>query len=142
MSVMESTSEIKKWYYTIETAVLSKGKKMPLSFYEKVFSAVEEGSISETHENLCCLQSLSVHFPKTCVRTPDRGFDANEYYKYFLKNHESFVIRTKKNRNVIYNGNTQNIMEAANRYKGNYRMDFMDKHGKKIKCKIYSGKIM
>lgn len=53
-----------------------------------------------------------------------------------MKNHESFVIRAKKNRNVIYNGKTQNIMDVANRYKGNYRMDFMDKHGKKIECKI------
>lgn len=131
-----STGEIKKGYYTIEAAVLSKGKKMPLPVYEKVFSVAEEGFISETHENLCCLQSLSAHFSKACVRTLDRGFDGNEYYKYFLKNHESFVIRAKKNRNVIYNGKTQNIMDIANRYKGNYRMDFMDKHGKKIECKI------
>lgn len=98
--------------------------------------AFEEGFISETHENLCCLQSLSAHFSKTCVRTLDRGFDANEYYKYFLKNEEGFVIRAKKNRNVIYNGKTQNIMSVANKCKGNYRMDFMDKDGKKIECKI------
>lgn len=50
----------------------------------------------------------------------------------FLKNHENFVIRAQKNRNVIYNGKTQNIMDVANKYKGNYRMDYMDKHGKKI----------
>ena len=130
-----STGEIKKGYCTIEAAVLSEGKKMPLPVYEKVFSA-EEGFISETHENLCCLQSLSARFSKTCVRTLDRGFDGNEYYKYFLKNHESFVIRAKKNRNVIYNGKTQNIMDVANKYKGNYRMDFMDRHGKKMECKI------
>ena len=27
-------------------------------------------------------------------------------------------------------------MSVANKYKGNYRMDFMDKDGKKIECKI------
>ena len=27
-------------------------------------------------------------------------------------------------------------MDVVNKYKGNYRMDFMDKHGKKIECKI------
>ena len=53
-----------------------------------------------------------------------------------MKNQESFVIRAKKNRNVIYSGKTRNIMDVANRYKGNYRMDFMDKHGKKVECKI------
>ena len=131
-----STGEIKKGYHTVEAAVLSKGKKMPMPVYEKVFSAAEKGFVSETHENICCLKSLSAHFSKTCVRTLDRGFDGNEYYKYFLNNNEKFVIRAKKNRNVIYNGKTQNIMEAAERYKGNYRMDFIDKHGKKISCKI------
>ena len=131
-----STGEIKKGYFTVEAAVLSKGKKMPMPVYEKVFSAAEEGFISETHENLCCLKSLSAHFSRTCVRTLDRGFDGNEYYKYFLKNHEKFVIRATKNRNVIYNGKTQNIMDVAKKYKGNYRMDFMDKQGKKVECRI------
>ena len=109
---------------------------MPMPVYEKVFSSAEKGFVSETYENICCLKSLSAHFSKTCVRTLDRGFDANEYYKYFLKNDEKFVIRTKKNRNVIYNGKTQNIMKVAERYKGNYRMDFIDIHGKKIDCRI------
>ena len=111
-------------------------QKMPLPVYEKVFSAAEKRFISATHENLQCLKSLSAHFAKNCVRTLDRGFDANDYYRYFLKNDEKFVIWSKKNRNVIYNGKTQNIMDVAGNYKGNYRMDFKDKHGKKIECKI------
>ena len=131
-----STGEIKKGYLTVEAAVLSKGKKMPMSVYEKVFSSAEEGFISETHENLCCLRSLSAHFSKTCVRTLDRGFDGNAYYKYFLGNDEKFVIRAKKNRNVIYRGKTENIMDVADKYKGKYRMDFMDGHGKKTECRI------
>lgn len=131
-----STGEIKKGYFTVEAAVLSKGKKLPMPVYKKVFSAAEEGFISETHENLCCLKSLSAHFSKTCVRTLDRGFDGNGYYKYFLRNDEKFVIRAKKNRNVIYKGKTENIMDVADKYKGNYRMDFTDKHGKKTECRI------
>ena len=106
------------------------------AFKEKVFSAAEKGVISATHENLQCLKSLSAHFTKNCVRTLDRGFDANDYYRYFLMTNEKFVIRSKKNCNVIYNGKTQNIMDVAGNYKGNYRMDFKDKHGKKIECKI------
>ena len=131
-----STGEIRKGYFTVEAAVLSQNKKMPLPVYEKVFSAAEKGFISATHENLQCLKLLSAHFSKNCVRTLDRGFDANDYYRYFLKNDEKFVIRSKKNRNVIYNGKTQNIMDVAGKYKGNYRMNFKDKHGKKIECKI------
>lgn len=82
---------------------------MPLPVYEKVFSAAEKGFISETYENLCCLENLSENFSPNCVRTLDRGFDANGYYRYFLKHGERFVIRTKKNRNVIYNGKTLRI---------------------------------
>lgn len=131
-----STGEIRKGYFTVEAAVLSKNKKMPLPVYEKVFSAAEKGFISATHENLQCLKSLSKHFSKESVRTLDRGFDANDYYRYFLDNNEKFVIRSKKNRNVIYKGKTQNIMDVANKYKGNYRIDFNGKHGRKRICKI------
>ena len=98
--------------------------QMPLPVYEKVFAAAEEGFISETYENLCCLRSLSENFTPKCVRTIDRGFDANDYYRYFLKRSECFVISAKKNRNVIFNGKTCNIMDVATRYKGNYRLDF------------------
>ncbi len=131
-----STGEITKGYQTIEAAVLSESGKMPLPIYEKVFSAAETGFISETHENLCCLKALSANFSTKCIRTLDRGFDANDYYRYFLKNKERFVIRAKKNRNVIYNGNTCNIMDVALKYKGNFRMDFKDKNGKTINCKM------
>lgn len=131
-----STGEITQGYLTIEAAVLSEAGKMPLPVYEKVFSAAESGFVSETYENLCCLESLSENFSKKCVRTLDRGFDANDYYRYFLKREERFVIRARKNRNVIYNGKTYNIMDVAAQYKGNYCMDFRDKSGKTLNCKM------
>ena len=131
-----STGETTQGYLTVETAVLSEKGKMPLPVYEKVFSAAEKGFISEPHENLCCLKSLSENFSPRCVRTLDRGFDANDYYRYFLKRGERFVIRAKKNRNVIYNGQTRNIMDVAKQYKGAYRMDFKDKKGKTVQCRM------
>lgn len=131
-----TTGEMARGYLTIEAAVLSKEGKMPLPVYEKVFSAEEKGFVSETYENLCCLKSLSENFSKKCVRTLDRGYDANEYFRYFLKRGERFVIRIKKNRSVIYAGKTCNVMDVAEKYKGNYRMDFQNKHGKKVACKM------
>lgn len=131
-----SNGEITQGDLTIEAAVLSEKGKMPLPVYENVFSAAEKGFISETHENLCCLQSLTENFSPRCVRTLDGGFDANEYYRYFLKRGERFAIRAKKNRNVIYDGQTCNIMDVARQYKGAYRMDFKDKKGKSIQCKM------
>ncbi len=110
--------------------------KMPLPVYEKVFSVPEKGFLSETDENLKCLHYLSANFKKTCVRTLGRGFDAKDYYRYFLKRDEKFIIRVKKNRDIIYKNKTCNIMDVAKKYKGNYCMDFTDRHGKKIQCKI------
>ncbi len=96
---------------------------MPLPVYGRVFSAEEAGFISETHENLRCLGFLSENFSKKCVRALDRGgVDANDYFCHFLKRRERFVIRVKKNRNVIYNGKTCNIMDVAGKYEGSYRM--------------------
>lgn len=40
-------------------------------------------------------------------------------------------VNCAKNRNVIYHRKTQNIMDVADKYKVNYRMDFMNKHGKR-----------
>ncbi|MCM1181583.1 MAG: hypothetical protein NC347_15115, partial [Clostridium sp.] len=57
-------------------------------------------------------------------------------YRYFLRHNERFVIRAKKNRNVIYKEKTCNIMDAASQYKGNFRMSFKDKGGKTINCKM------
>ena len=57
-----STGEITKGYLTIEAAVLSQEGKMPVPVYEKVFSASEAGFVSETYENLCCLESFTRHF--------------------------------------------------------------------------------
>ncbi len=97
---------------------------------------MEKGFLSETYESLCCLGFLSKNFTSKCVRARDRGFDANDYYHYFLRRGERFVIHAKKNRNVIYNGQICNIMDVALRYKVAYRMDFKDKKGRVIQCKM------
>ena len=62
--------------------------------------------------------------------------DANDYYRYFLKRGERFVIRARKNRNVIYIGKTCNIMDVATQYKGAYYMDRKDKSGRAVYCKM------
>lgn len=131
-----STGEIVKGYQTIEAAVLTSNGKMPLPVYEKVFSAEEKGYMSETHENIQCLKSLSENFGNKCIRTLDRGFDANEYFRYFIRNKERFVVRLKINRNVIFNGKTQNVLDVVNKYKGNYSLKFKGQNNKNVDCKI------
>ncbi len=57
-----STDEITLGYLAIRAVVLPEKGEMPLLVYRKVFSAVERGFISEPHENLSCLESLSENF--------------------------------------------------------------------------------
>lgn len=128
-----STKQITKGYPTIEAVVLAKENKMPLPIYEKVFSYTEEKFASQTHENLKCLKVLSNTLSSNCIRTLDRGFDANEYYNYFLEHNEYFIIRAKKSRNIIYNNEKQNIMNVAKNFKGNFVIKLTnERHVKKI----------
>lgn len=80
-----STGEIRRGYQTIEASILSEAGKLPLPVYQKKFSPAEADFISETGENLSCLRALSDTFSPRCIRTLDRGFDANVYFRYFLK---------------------------------------------------------
>lgn len=85
---------------------------------------------------LIALNFLASIFAKNNIRTMDRGFDCNKYYKYFIDNKEKFVIRAKKNRNIIYKSKTVNILELANKFKGKYKLEYKDKSGIKRSVKI------
>ena len=119
-----STGEIGIGYHTIGAAVLSSENKLPFGIYSRIYSTKDEDFVSEIEEYLDCFEYISRHFSKDNVRTMDRGFDNNKYYRYFIRNNEKFIIRAKKNRNVIYNGKTENIMSVANRFKGKYSLRF------------------
>lgn len=127
-----STGEIGIGYHTIGAAVLSSENKLPFGIYSRIYSTKDEDFVSEIEEYLDCFEYISRHFSKDNVRTMDRGFDNNKYYRYFIK----FIIRAKKNRNVIYNGKTENIMSVANRFKGKYSLRFKNKSGKQVDVKI------
>lgn len=131
-----STGEIKKGYWTLEIAALTATHKAPISIYDRVYSTIEEGFLSEDDEVLKGFRYLTRQFGSKGIRTLDRGYDVMTYYEYFLKKNEKFIIRTKKNRSVIYKGETLNIMDVAQLFKGKYRMDFTDKNGKRLECKI------
>ena len=131
-----STGEIGIGYHTIGAAVLSSENKLPFGVYSRIYSSAEKEFVSEDQEMLNCFKFLSGHFKKSNIRTMDRGFDNNRYYRYFIENGEKFIIRAKKNRNVKYKGKTENILEVANKFNGKYALKFKDKNGRKIDVKI------
>ena len=76
------------------------------------------------------------HIKKSNIRAFDRGYDANIYFEYLIDNREKFIIRVKKNRNVIYKGERKNILALAKKFKGKYSLKFEKKNGDKADCKI------
>lgn len=131
-----STGEISKGYWMLEMMILSSKNKLPLPIYSKIYSSKEEEYISEDDEVLKGLKQIEKSVSKKSIRTMDRGYDANIYYEYYLTKNIPFVIRAKKNRNVVYKGKTQNIMTVAKQHKGKYKMNFKGKNGKNIELKI------
>jgi len=131
-----STGEFGIGYHTLGVTALTPEKKMPIGVYTRVYSAAEKDFISEDDEILKALNFLSNHFQKSNIRAFDRGYDTNIYYEYLIKNREKFIIRAKKNRDVIYNGEKINILTLANRFKGKYSLKFRKKNGIIADCKI------
>ncbi len=131
-----STGGIGDGYFTLAVTALTPEKKMPIGVYTKVYSQAEPGFISEDAEVLSALDFLSRNFRKGNIRVFDRGYDANVYYERLLKKQESFVIRAKKNRDVMYKGARVNIMRLAERFKGRYSLRFKRKNGKDADLKI------
>jgi hypothetical protein len=131
-----STGEYGDGYHTLSVTALTPERKMPICVYSSVFSASEPGFVSEDDEVLKALKFIGRHFSKNCIRALDRGYDANIYYEHLIRHNEKFVIRAKKNRDVIYQGKNTNILELAARFKGKFLLSFKKKNGVQADCKV------
>jgi hypothetical protein len=130
------TGELGRGYHVLEVAALTQTHKMPVPLYSHIYSSEEKSFVSEDAEILKALEMLSSAFGRKGVRVMDRGYDTLTYYRYFIKHKEAFVIRCKKNRDVIHKGKTRNILSLANTLKGKYRLDYTAKNGQKHECKV------
>ena len=131
-----STGKLAEGYHTLAVAALSPKRKQPIGIYTRVYSASERDFVSADEETLKALQFVRKYFKKKHIRAFDRGYDANIYYEYLIDHEEKFIIRAKKNRNVICRGKTVNILTLANRYKGKFSLRFKKKNGKIADCKV------
>jgi len=131
-----STGEFGTGYHMLDITALTPEQKAPIGIYSRVYSTSEKGFVSATAETLTALKFLRKHFKKTNIRAFDRGFDTNDFYEDLIDHCENFVIRAKKNRSVIYKGETINIMTLAQRFKGKYSLKFKKKNGIQADCKI------
>ena len=144
-----STGEITDGYWTAGVSVLTAKNKQPIPVYNRIYSTKEKDYISNNTETIKSLEFISSHFPKSNIRTFDRGYDAGFLLDYVTSRDESFIIRTVGNRNCIYKGKKILINKLVRHFKGQFVLKFESKDGKKVNCKIsivpielpdYSGK--
>jgi len=131
-----STGEMGIGYHMLGVTALTPDQKAPIGVYSKIYSASEADFVSADAEVLKALKFLGKHFKKNNIRAFDRGYDANIYYEHLIDNREKFIIRAKKNRDVIYKGERMNILTLANRFKGKFLLKFKKKNGIQVDCKI------
>jgi len=91
-----STGKWGEGYHTLGVTALTPERKMPVGVYTRVYSATEKDFVSEDNEVLKALKFLGKHFEKSNIRAFDRGYDANTYYEYLLKNKENLSYAQRK----------------------------------------------
>ena len=131
-----STGEITDGYLTAGVTALTAKHKQPIPIYNHIYSTEEKEYVSNNAETIKSLEFVSKHFPKTNIRTFDRGYDGGFLFEYLLPKDESFIVRMVGNRNCVYNGKKILINALIKRFKGQFLLKFESKDGKKVNCKI------
>ena len=113
-----------------KTILIVDGSDITKTYTTKMegISRVRDGSTGE--------YKLGYHTLGITALTPERKMPIPVYYDYLIKNDEKFIIRAKKNRDVIYGEKRINIAELAEKFKGKYKLNFTKKNGFNTTCKI------
>lgn len=125
-------------YHVCEASVVTKKQRQPISLYSKVYSTKSDGFKSTNEETIKSIKAVQNILNKSCTFVMDRGYDANIFYKFFLNENEGkddFIIRLKKNRNLLFKGKSKNAGEIAKKRKGKIKMDIWFKETDK-KCYV------
>jgi len=124
-------------YKLVEVVALTHKTKLPVPVYTSLHSTNEDDIGNQTAENLKALEHLGKHFGHAGIRVMDRAFDDVKIYEHCFQNTQKFIVRAKKNRLVIYNGELWNIEDLANTFKGKIKLTHTDKYGKKHTLRIW-----
>lgn len=85
-------------------------------------------------EMLKCIKSIKKFLKRRCTFVMDRGFDADVFYHYFLKENEGkddFIVRLTGRRTLLFKGKSRKVEEVAAQRKGKIRMNMYFREGDK-----------
>ncbi len=121
-----STGKIGNGYWTTNMIAVAPKTKHPISIYSHLYSAAEKGFVSENEETYKGLDYVNqLVEAKKATFVMDRGYDNIEVMKKILKQKNNFIIRLKKNRNLLYQNKKFPVHNLAIRRKGkiNFRSE-------------------
>ena len=80
-------------------------------------------------ETLKSIEYIKSIIEKKCTFVCDRGYDANIYYEYFLKEecNDDFIIRLTEKRKLMFKGKSKKASEIAVKRKGLHLGNLLDR---------------
>lgn len=129
-------------YHVCEATVITKKEKQPISLYSHIYSTESKEFKSMNEETLKSIEYIKSIIEKKCTFVCDRGYDANIYYEYFLKEgcNDDFIIRLTKKRKLMFKGKSKKASEIAVKRKGKIKMNMYFPNwmrSKKFFCKMF-----
>jgi hypothetical protein len=103
----------------------------PILLY--IYSTLESGFKSANNETFKIVDELISHIGQLGLWVIDRGYDGGKVLNYFLSRGLDFMVRMKTNRNILYNGKSENIEKRAKAINRRYTYN---KHGRFGSCKV------
>ena len=126
--------KIEKGYHVAEICALLDQGKQPVSLYSRIYSPESEGFISENAETQKALLSVFRDFPDAAY-VFDRGYDANEHFRFMYGHRKNFIVRIKENRVLFNKGKAWKAATLRDSHKGKIKEHVMFE-GKETPCYV------
>ena len=126
--------KIEKGYHITEIcAQLDKGKQ-PVSLYSHIYSSTSEDFVSSNTETQNALISGFESFPDATYIF-DRGYDANDHFKFMYRHGRQFIVRIKENRTLFNKNKSWKAETLRDLHKGKITVNVMFE-GKDTPCYV------
>ena len=126
--------KIEKGYHVAEICTLLNKGKQPVSLYSRIYSSESEDFISANVETQNALISVFHDFPDATYIF-DRGYDANEHFRFMYRHGKKFIVRIKENRTIRHKGKSWKATILRDSHKGKIKIHVMF-DGKDTPCYV------
>jgi hypothetical protein len=117
-------------YFVTEAVALSK-ENQPVSLYSKVYSQAEKDFKSTNTYTFRAIDRTAALSRGKATFVCDRGYDANEMFKYFYSKEQHFIIRLTEKRNLFFKGKWYKASTLMKARKGKFKTTLKFRSGEK-----------